>query len=84
MEKYNKRAQIFLYFGFLLALAAVDWHWSAKRFPQESFPRCAPTWRAAVKSSINRRSQLFSKKSRITLQQQHLQLKMVKCRSSQT
>ena len=37
MEKYNKRAQIFLYFGFLLALAAVDWHWYAKRFPQESF-----------------------------------------------
>ena len=37
MEKYNKRAQIFLYFGFLLALAAVDCHWYAKRFPQESF-----------------------------------------------
>lgn len=37
MDKFEKMAQVFLYVGILLTLAALDWHWYAERFPDESF-----------------------------------------------
>ncbi len=37
MNKAEGKAQTFLYFGILLALIAVDWHWYAGQFPDESF-----------------------------------------------
>ena len=40
MDKDERRAQKFLYFGVMMALIAADWIWYAQTFPHES-----PVWK---------------------------------------
>lgn len=55
MNKNEKRAQVFLYFGILLTLIALDWRWYEAHYPEASFLLALPfagilygVWIAAI------------------------------------
>ncbi len=78
MNNLEKKAQTFLYFAILMLLIAVDWHWYARRYPDESFLLQLPfiqliyvLWLAAAAVCFGASILLFWKVRKEQQKQQH-------------